>query len=46
MEAYYNVKAPVSYGVIDAFYRLMKQREKNVTRKQVANLLAEHETYG
>ena len=46
MEAYYDVKAPGSYGGIDALYRLMKQRGENVTRKQVANWLAEQETYG
>ena len=46
MEAYYDAKAPGSYGGIDALYRLMKQREENFTRKQVADWLAEQETYG
>ena len=46
MEAYYDVKASGSYGEIDALYRLMKQKGENVTRKQVADWLAEQETYG
>ena len=46
MEVYYEVKAPGSYGGIDSLYRLMKQRGENVTRKQVADWLAEQETYG
>ena len=46
MEAYYDVKAPGSYEGIDALYRLMKQRGEKVTRKQVADWLAEQETYG
>ena len=37
MEAYYDVKVPGSFGGIDALYRLMKQREENVTRKQVTD---------
>ena len=37
MEAYYDAKAPVSYGGIDALYRLMKPRGVNVTRKQVVD---------
>ena len=46
MEAYYDAKAPGSYGGIDALYRLLKQRGENVTRKQVVDWLAEQETYG
>ena len=46
MEVYYDVKEPGSYGGIDALYHLMKQRGENVTRKQVADWLAEKETYG
>ena len=34
MEAYYDVKAPGSYGGIGALYRLMKQRAENVTRNK------------
>ena len=37
MEAYFDVKAPSSYGGIDALYRLMKQKGENITRKQVVN---------
>ena len=46
MEVYYEVKAPSCYGGIDSLYRLMKQRGENVMRKQVADWLAEQETYG
>ena len=46
MEAYFDVKAPGSYGGIDALYRLMKHKGENITRKQVVNLVAEQEAYG
>ena len=46
MEAYFDVKAPGSYGGIDALYRLMKQKGENITRKQVVNWLVEQEAYG
>ena len=45
MEAYYDMKAPSSYGGIDALYRLMKQRGANAMRKQLVNWLAEQKTY-
>ena len=39
------MKAPGNVGGLDALYRLMKQKGKDVTRKQVDYWLAEQEAY-
>ncbi len=45
MEAYYDVREPGSYGGVNALHRLMKLKERNVTKKQIIEWLAEQEAY-
>ena len=45
MEAYFDAKAPGSYGGVDSLYKLMKERGHKVTKKQVKEWLASQDTY-
>ncbi len=45
MDIYYDIKQPGSYGGVNALYRLMKQKDPKITRKDVIKWLSEQETY-